>query len=236
MLIKDMSMIRKKLLFSALLLMFSMGSFAQVDTVRHEVLLSTTMGDIKVVLYNETPKHRDNFLKLVKKGVYNGVLFHRVIKNFMIQSGDSTSRHAKPGEVTGNHTLPYVIPAEIVFPKCFHKRGALAAAREPDEVNPKYDSSPCQFYIVYGHVYNEPTLDVVQERISKRTQGAVVLPPEVRSVYCEQGGTPSLDGKYTVFGEVIEGLDIVEKIQGVATDANSRPLEDVRIIKAKIIK
>lgn len=226
----------RKILLLLLLLLLALGSSAQVDTVRHEVLLSTNMGNIKVVLYNETPKHRDNFLKLVKKGFFDGVLFHRVISNFMIQSGDSSSRHAKPGEVTGNHTLPYVIPAEIVFPKYFHKRGALAAAREPDEVNPNYDSSASQFYIVYGRVYNEPTLDKVQERITQRTQGRIVLPPEVRNVYCETGGTPSLDGQYTVFGEVIEGMEVVEKIQSVKTDSNNRPLEDVRIIKAEIVK
>jgi len=226
----------RKILLSALFLLLALGSSAQVDTVRHEVLLSTSMGNIKVVLYNETPKHRDNFLKLVRKGFFDGVLFHRVISNFMIQSGDSSSRHAKPGEVTGNHTLPYVIPAEIVFPKYFHKRGALAAAREPDEVNPNYDSSASQFYIVYGRVYNEPTLDKVQEHITQRTKGRIVLPPEVRSVYCEKGGTPSLDGQYTVFGEVVEGMEVVEKIQSVKTDSNNRPLEDVRIIKAEIVK
>ena len=132
-------------LFAALV--FPLAAFAQQDTVRHEVLLETNKGNIRVVLYNETPRHRDNFLKLVKEGYYDGNLFHRVIADFMIQTGDSTTRHAKPGDTVGQHQPDYTIPAEIVYPQYFHKRGALAAAREADSDNPERASSSAQFYI-----------------------------------------------------------------------------------------
>ena len=203
---------------------------------RHQVLLQTTKGDMVVELYNETPKHRDNFLKLVDKGYYNGILWHRVIANFMIQTGDSATRHAKPGERIGNHGLGYTIPAEIVFPKYFHKRGAIAAAREGDKVNPERKSSAAQFYIVYGSTFSEAGLDRVQQRLDERTDSTVKLTPAIRETYRLQGGTPHLDGQYTVFGEVVGGLDVLEKIQAVPVDDNSRPLEDVKIIKATVLK
>ena len=222
----------KKLLFTLLLITASVGAFAQSGVEKqHEVLFTTSMGDIRVVLYNETPKHRDNFLKLVKEGYYDGNLWHRVISNFMIQSGDSTSRHAPQGKLLGEYSPDYVIPAEIVFPKYFHKRGALAAAREGDDVNPNYDSSASQFYIVWGRRFNDDMLDAVEDRIDRATHGKVKLTPEVREYYKIHGGTPHLDGQYTVFGEVIEGLDVVQKIQAVETDSNNRPVEDVKIIK-----
>lgn len=210
-------------------------AFAQTDSTRHEVLLETTMGNVKLALYNETPKHRDNFLKLVKEGFYDGVLFHRVISNFMIQAGDSTTRHAKPGETLGMYSPDYTIPAEIDFPRLYHKRGALAAAREGDDVNPERASSASQFYIVYGSRMTDFQLDKAQERLNAKTQGKVVLTPELRKVYFEKGGTPHLDGQYTVFGEVVEGLDVVAKIQAVETDSHARPLVDVRIVKASLI-
>ncbi len=210
-------------------------AFAQTDSTRHEVLLETTMGNVKLALYNETPKHRDNFLKLVKEGFYDGVLFHRVISNFMIQAGDSTTRHAKPGETLGMYSPDYTIPAEIDFPRLYHKRGALAAAREGDDVNPERASSASQFYIVYGSRMTDFQLDKAQERLNAKTQGKVVLTPELRKVYFEKGGTPHLDGQYTVFGEVVEGLDVVAKIQAVETDSRARPLVDVRIVKASLI-
>lgn len=210
-------------------------AFAQTDSTRHEVLLETTMGNVKLALYNETPKHRDNFLKLVKEGFYDGVLFHRVISNFMIQAGDSTTRHAKPGEALGMYSPDYTIPAEIDFPRLYHKRGALAAAREGDDVNPERASSASQFYIVYGSRMTDFQLDKAQERLNAKTQGKVVLTPELRKVYFEKGGTPHLDGQYTVFGEVVEGLDVVAKIQAVETDSHARPLVDVRIVKASLI-
>jgi len=210
-------------------------AFAQTDSTRHEVLLETTMGNVKLALYNETPKHRDNFLKLVKEGFYDGVLFHRVISNFMIQAGDSTTRHAKPGETLGMYSPDYTIPAEIDFPRLYHKRGALAAAREGDDVNPERASSASQFYIVYGSRMTDFQLDKAQERLNAKTQGKVVLTSELRKVYFEKGGTPHLDGQYTVFGEVVEGLDVVAKIQAVETDSHARPLVDVRIVKASLI-
>lgn len=227
---------KKILLLAVLLFAMQTSLMAQTDTLRHEVLLETSMGNIRVVLYNETPRHRDNFLKLVKEGYYDGNLFHRVISSFMIQTGDSTTRHAKPGEEVGLHSPDYTIPAEIVFPKYFHKRGALAAAREPDDVNPEHASSGSQFYIVYGRRFSEDMIDAAQARLDKSTGGKVVLTPELRESYFKIGGTPHLDGQYTVFGEVVEGLDVVNKIQMVETDEKNRPKEDVKIIKATIVK
>ncbi|ETD16163.1 peptidylprolyl isomerase [Hoylesella oralis] len=209
---------------------------AQVDSLRHEVLLQTNKGDIRLVLYNETPRHRDNFLKLVRSGYYNGNLFHRVIAGFMVQSGDSTSRHAAAGAVTGNYSPDYTLPAEIVFPRYFHKRGALAAAREPDQTNPEHASSASQFYIVYGKRMSEDMLDRAQSRLDMATHDKIKLTPEIRKAYFEQGGTPHLDGQYTVFGEVVEGIDTIKNIQQVETDANDRPIEDIRILKATVVK
>lgn len=227
----------KKSVFTLLILVFGLPIMAQnsTDTLRKEVLLETDMGNIRVVLYNETPLHRDNFVRLVKSGYYNGTLFHRVIANFMIQGGDSTSRHAKSGEVTGLSSLNYTLPAEIVFPKYFHKRGALAAAREGDNINPKRESSSAQFYIVYGRRMTDYQLDAVQIQLDKETDSTVKLTPEIRETYYRIGGTPHLDGQYTVFGEVVEGLDVVDRIQMTETDERNRPIKDVRIIRARII-
>lgn len=219
---------------SAWLLLVALGVSAQeaVDTTRQEVLLETSMGNIRVVLYNETPRHRDNFLKLVDEGFYDGNLWHRVIFNFMIQTGDSTTRHAQPGETVGLHSPDYTIPAEIVYPKYFHKRGALAAAREGDGENPERASSASQFYIVYGTTYSSIALDRIQERIEKATEGTVTMTEEIRDYYRKYGGAPHLDGQYTVFGEVVEGMDVVRKIEMVSTDDYARPVDDVRIVKA----
>lgn len=205
-------------------------------TVRHEVLLETSKGDIRIALYNETPQHRDNFLKLVKDGFYDGLLFHRVIYNFMIQTGDSASRHAKPGQLLGDSPEEYKVPAEICYPSLFHKRGAVAAAREGDEVNPEFESSASQFYIVYGRRFNDTMLDETQRRLDKQTKGKIKLTPKVRETYKAIGGTPHLDGQYTVFGEVVDGLDVVKDIDWTDTDDNARPKEDIKIIKATIIK
>ena len=228
----------RRFFLSVLLLMGTLSVEAQaaMDTVRHEVLLSTTMGNIRVVLYNETPRHRDNFLKLVREGYYDGNLFHRVISSFMIQAGDSTTRHAQPGQEVGLYSPDYTIPAEICYPKLFHKRGALAAAREPDDVNPSFASSASQFYIVYGRRMTEDMLDHAQARLDQATRGTVKLTPEIREAYNRIGGTPHLDGQYTVFGEVTEGLEVVKNIQWVETDDKDRPLQDVRIVKATIVK
>ena len=193
------------------------------------------MGNIRQALYNETPLHRDNIIKNVREGVYDGLLFHRVISSFMIQGGDTASRNAAPGQQLGDTEESYSIPAEIRYPQLFHKRGALAAAREGDNVNPERRSSATQFYIVYGRRFTDEMLDKVQERLDGVKVG-VTLTPEVREVYRQKGGTPHLDGLYTVFGEVLEGMDVVREIQWVETDSNNRPVKDVRIIKATVVR
>ena len=222
------------------------------------VKIETTLGDIKVKLYNETPKHRDNFIKLAEEGVYEGTLFHRVIKDFMIQAGDPDSKNAPKGKMLGAGDVGYTLPAEFVYPKYFHKKGALSAARQGDNVNPKKESSGCQFYIVTGKVYNDSTLlgmesqmnenkiNVIfntlaqkhmkeiykmrkendenglyelQEKLFAQAQEEAAKQPEFHftpeqvEAYTTVGGTPHLDGEYTVFGEVVEGMDIVDKIQ-----------------------
>lgn len=244
------------------------------------VKIETTAGDIKVKLYNETPKHRDNFIKLVKEGMYEGTLFHRVIKDFMIQAGDPESKNAPKGKMLGAGDVGYTVPAEFVYPKYFHKKGSLSAARQGDNVNPKKESSGCQFYIVTGKVYNDSTLlgmesqmnenkiNVIfnklaqkhmkeiykmrkandedglyklQEKLFAEAQQEAEKQPEFRftpqqiEAYTTVGGTPHLDGEYTVFGEVVEGMDIVDKIQLVKTDRNDRPEEDVKILKTTIL-
>ena len=193
------------------------------------VHMSTSEGDIVLLLYNDTPKHRDNFVKLVKEGTYNGLLFHRVIRNFMIQGGDPKSRDAKPGQPLGDGSLGYTIPAEF-RPNLFHKRGALCAARQGDNVNPKRESSASQFYIVQGNVWDEARLDMMEKRFGK------TFTPEQRKVYSTIGGTPHLDGEYTVFGEVVEGMEVVDRISTVKTDRMDRPVEDVRILRVIVLK
>ena len=226
---------------AALLISFMtgiIGGHAQnpSDTVRREVLLQTTMGNIRIALANETPMHRDNFLKLVGEGAYDGVLFHRVIKDFMIQTGDLSSKNAGKDDELGDGPETYKVPAEIRFPKLFHKRGAVAAAREPDQVNPKHESSASQFYIVYGWNFNEAEIDLFQHKLDSIHHGEIVMTPEVREAYINFGGSPHLDGGYTVFGEVLDGMEVVEKIQAVETGFANRPKEDIRIEKATIVK
>ena len=214
-----------------LLCSLSLGTKAQSnDTIRHEVLLETSMGNIRLVLYNETPLHRDNFLRLVKDGYYDGNLFHRVISNFMIQSGDSTSRHAKPGSSVGEYSPDYTISAEIVYPKYFHKRGALAAAREGDDVNPRKRSSATQFYFVWGRKFSQRAIEFIENRMT------VALTPEMKEAYMTYGGTPHLDGAYTVFGEITEGLEVVERIQNMATDEGDHPLQPIMILRTTIVR
>lgn len=220
----------------ALCAVFAAKAQTDADTLQHEVLIETNHGNVRVKLYNETPKHRDNFLKLVREGYYDGVLFHRVIPGFMIQAGDSASRHAKPGEKLGESPEPYTVPAEFDFPKLYHKCGALAAAREGDEINPKRESSAYQFYIVYGRMYDDDQLAAAQQYLDEHIDGKVKLTPEIKEVYRSFGGVPYLDGLYTVFGEVVEGLEVVDEIQWTERDGNDRPLQDVRILKATVTR
>ncbi len=211
--------------------------FAQKDSVitkkarKRDVLLQTNYGDIVLRLYDSTPLHRDNFLKLVKTGYYDSVLFHRVIQNFMIQGGDPNSKHAKPGEPLGNGGPGYKIPAEFRA-TLFHKKGVIAAARDN---NPEKASSGSQFYIVQGRIFTDAGLDSIETfRLNGRK-----IPVEQREVYKTIGGTPHLDQNYTVFGEVVKGLDVVDKIAEVQTSKGQdrdRPLQDVRILKAKLIR
>ena len=199
---------------------------------RAEVLMETSEGNIRIQLYNETPLHRDNFLRLVKAHYYDSLLFHRVIKNFMIQGGNRNTRQAEFTPEFANlcDSLDYTIEAEFRLPKLFHKRGALAAAREGDDVNPQKRSSSTQFYFVWGRKYSERAMEFTESRLD------IELTPEMREAYMTVGGTPHLDGSYTVFGEIVEGLDVVERIQNVATDEGDRPLQPVMIIKATVIK
>lgn len=223
-------------LWLCLMAFVGMRAHNATDSLQHEVLIETTMGRVRVTLYNDTPKHRDNFLKLVREGYYDGLLFHRVIPGFMIQAGDSASRHAVPEQKLGDSPEAYTIPAEIRFPERFHKCGALAAAREGDEVNPERASSSTQFYIVNGRMFDDDQLAAAQEYLDEQTGGKIKLTPEVKEVYRSYGGAPHLDGLYTVFGEVIEGLDIVDQIQWVERNADNRPKTDVRIVRATVVK
>ena len=209
-------------------------SWAQ--TKNTEVLFETTAGNIRIALYDETPLTRDNFLKITKMGIYDSLLIHRVIKDFMIQSGDTNSKHAKPGQLLGTGDFDYTTEAEFRLPQIFHRRGVVAMAREGDKENPERRSSACQFYIVWGKTFDDKRLAKVQERLDSATQGTVKLTPEMMETYKTIGGTPHLDGQYTVFGEVVEGMDVIEKIQDVETDKNDRPLEDIRILKATVTK
>ena len=215
------------------LMLLACGSAMAQD--RAEVEFQTTEGNIRIALFNETPQHRDNFMKLVRMEFYDSLLFHRVIKDFMIQGGDLHSKHAAPGKMLGEGELDYTIEPEFRLPQIYHRRGVIASARESDRVNPERRSGAAQFYIVWGKVYDDKRLAKVQERLDSATNGQVKLTPEMIETYKTVGGTPHLDGQYTVFGEVTQGLDIVERIMQVETDKNDRPLKDVRILKVKII-
>ncbi|MEI2740492.1 MAG: peptidylprolyl isomerase [Chitinophagaceae bacterium] len=215
---------------------FAITSFGQKDSTvtkkdrKKDVLLQTTMGDITIRLSDSTPLHRDNFLKLVKVGFYDSLLFHRVIKDFMIQGGDPNSKNAPAGQPLGNGGPPYKVPAEF-RQTLFHKKGVIAAARDN---NPEKASSGSQFYIAQGKIYTDAGLDSLENgRLGRK------IPALYREAYKTIGGIPHLDENYTVYGEVVRGIEVIDKIASVPTSKRKdrdRPLTDVMIIKAKLIK
>ena len=274
-------------LFMICVLSLSEGANAQINMAKQmaneketKVVFETTLGNIVVKLYNETPKHRDNFLKVVNDSVYNGVLFHRVIKDFMIQTGDPSSKTAEAGQQLGSGDLGYTVEAEFVYPQYFHKKGALAAARTGDAVNPGRRSSASQFYIVTGKLYSPQQVEMMEQRMGDQkkedifsglvreridsirnmqaagdslgleelqnelialteaeyAKNPLKFTPAQVEAYTTVGGTPHLDGQYTVFGEVVEGMDVVDKIQQAATDPADRPVDDIKIISAKVVE
>lgn len=206
--------------YYTLLLCLCFASAFAAKPKHQYVKIKTELGECVIRLYNETPQHRDNFLKLTEKGTYNGTLFHRVIKDFMIQGGDPDSKTAQPGTLLGEGTVGYTVPAEF-RDSLFHKKGVLAAARDN---NPEKASSGSQFYIVQGKTFTDAQLDDLENKRLK-----FKLPQYQREVYKTIGGTPHLDRNYTVYGEVVKGLEMVDKIAIVKTDGNNRPLEDVKM-------
>ena len=214
--------------------MFLCFSFLSVYTLWGQeketlVLIDTDMGKIKVKLYNETPQHRDNFIKLINEGRYDGLIFHRIIKQFMVQGGDVTSKDAPIDKPLGDGDLGYTVPAESVYPKYFHKRGASCAAHTGDDTNPERASSATQFYIVTGKFFTDMELD------KKEAEEGIKYTPEQREAYKIQGGAPHLDNKYTVFGEVVKGQDVVDKMHLVATNDKDRPLKNIKIKSMKVV-
>lgn len=266
------------LLILTLLFQVSCGTPKKSQTAEHHVKIETSYGDMTIRLFNQTPAHRDNFIKLAEEGFFDGLLFHRVIENFMIQGGDPDSKNAEAGKRLGGGTPGYTLPAEIDS-SLFHKRGVLAAARRGGQSNPEKRSSGSQFYILQGTVFSHGALDTMEIKMNKQrekqlmqkhfnqaqdelnqlkmenklnefnirvaeireaaNQKASQLAPikidaERREAYTTVGGYPSLDNEYTIFGEVIEGLDVLDKIAAVATDQYDRPLEDVQM-KVKVL-
>jgi cyclophilin family peptidyl-prolyl cis-trans isomerase len=267
----------RSIILSLSLVLVIKTSFSQTFS-KETILISTSFGNMKIKLFNETPQHRDNFLKLVKEHFYDSLLFHRVIEGFMIQGGDPDSKHAEPAKFLGDGDLKYTIPAEFV-PSLCHKKGMLCAARNGDDVNPEKASSACQFYIVQGKVRTDEDLASYEKRINKtlitklkedvlnKQENATLkekisvakkdqnndslmvyfkslnklvdeefvkvphysFPPEHRTIYKTIGGTPHLDSQYTIFGEVIEGLDVIDKIAAVGKNKDDRPLIDIRM-------
>lgn len=214
--------------FVSILLISCLGLLA-VQAQSTKVLLKTTMGDITIMLYDDTPLHKENFIDLVTSKFYDGLLFHRVIPGFMIQTGDPNSKGAKPRQRLGNGGPGYTVPAEFRSNR-YHKKGALSAARQGDQVNPRKESSGSQFYLVQGKTLTDKELN--QLNGSRQTP----FTTEERKTYKEIGGTPFLDFNYTVFGEVTKGLGIIEAISLVKRDGGNRPNKDVKIISARIIK
>jgi len=211
----------KRIFTTLLCFVFIAAAFAKAPKNQY-VRIKTSYGQCIIRLYNETPKHRDNFIKLTKEGFFNGVLFHRVMQNFMIQGGDPDSKNAKTGIELGNGGPKYTIPAEF-NDSIFHKRGVLAAARDD---NPAKASNGSQFYIVEGKRYTDADLDKV-ELLPRYAGMNYKIPASHREIYKTVGGTPQLDRLYTVFGEVVTGLEMVDRIAAVAKDAKDRPAQDV---------
>lgn len=205
---------------------------ATQGTIR--VRMQTSLGDIVVRLYDSTPIHRDNFVKLVKEGFYDGTLFHRVIKNFMIQGGDPNSKNATADQQLGTGSPDYTLEAEIRS-GLYHKRGALAAARKGDETNPERRSSGSQFYIVWGRTFSPRQMEFLVEKMKSEHPETGGWTEEQQNIYATVGGSPHLDGEYTVFGEVEQGLDVVEKIQSTPTGIADRPLEDI-VVRMTVIE
>lgn len=273
----------KKLFYLSFLLVFFYATSEAKNKIQKEqkILIQTTAGDVTLKLYNETPLHRDNFIKLVKNKFYDGLIFHRVISEFMIQGGDPNSKNAATDAMLGEGDVEYKIPAEFKTPQIFHKKGVLAAAREGDNVNPEKASSGCQFYIVVGKIYTDKELDLMQLNRKQKNRSQYlqqmmdqkqnnaenlknaqdsqklkllkdsimnqlemkmkvdtnyIFTKKQRETYKTIGGTPHLDGNYTVFGEVLKGMEIVEKISKVKTNPANRPTEDVKILNLKLIK
>lgn len=220
--------------FILLLIVAPVDLVAQDSSKDAQIRITTEYGEMLVRLYDETPEHRDNFLKLVSDNFYDSLLFHRVINNFMIQGGDPNSKNAAAGQPLGQGGLDYLLPAEI-HPDLYHKKGALAAARQSDQVNPEKKSSACQFYIVQGKTSPPNILQSLESRKQQTGNPDFKYPESAFDDYNEIGGTPHLDGEYTVFGEVVEGLEVIDKIAEVQVDGRSRPVEDV-IMKIELIK
>jgi len=270
--------IREFFFISFLAILILTPYYMHAEEKNSQLILSTNFGDITITLYNDTPLHRDNFLKLINQGFYDGLLFHRVINNFMIQGGDTDSKYTSvrlEKRDNDDEEMNYTIPAEFVYPKYYHKKGVLAAARTGDNVNPNRESSSSQFYIVTGNTFTEHELNMIEkqrferlkqsifnelqtthrdsikelyrsgnkeklnelrdslvyetEKIAENRKNESLLTETQRHDYRTIGGTPHLDGEYTVFGEVVQGMDIVDKIQSVATNQNDKPIEDIKM-------
>lgn len=260
------------LLISVLATLIVACSSGKRTAATNLVEITTPYGKMKVLLYDDTPLHKENFLSLVEQGKYDSLIFHRVIRDFMIQGGDPTSFHAPRGAQLGEKEIGEPIEAEFRYPQHIHKRGALAAARMPDKVNPDRKSSGSQFYIVQGQRLTNEQLDIIEQKRNTQLKNAIfyriqhfyedslryyqehgmaqqladlqsrvlikvaemaedeglfVIPDSVREIYMNEGGVPHLDGQYTVFGEVVEGFEVIDSIASVATDRNDRPNRDV---------
>ena len=228
--------VKEKIIRPAAILLALLSLPSVCEAQQQKVLLETTEGNICIALSDETPIHRDNFLHLVETHFYDSLLFHRVIRNFMVQCGDPNSRHAEPGAFLGEGSADYTLEPEIRIPTLYHRRGMVVMAREGDDVNPQRRSSGSHFYIVWGKTYSSKDLEAIQQHLDTITSPPTLLTPEMIQAYRKTGGTPHLDGQYTVFGEVVEGLEVVDRIQRAMTDDYDRPVDDVRILRATIIR